>query len=236
MANVNVAGFGVVIGDTSRQLGTQTDATTGLHHVTIDAPSTVVLDSKLGSSTAAGYINVRDTQAQGQIDQLNQFAQTFTSSVNAVHAAGYGLDGTTGNNLFTTGANGDASTFAVDPAMTAQKLATATAAGTPGDSSNVSALVGIEDAKDAGGGTQTFAESLQGSITTAGLATQQAASDVTTEQAKYDQINDAVQNASGVSLDEEDVSLEQYQRAYQAAAKVVSTVDDMLQTIIDMKQ
>ena len=40
-------------------------------------------------------------------------------------------------------------------------------------------------------------------------------------------------SVSGVSLDEETTHLIQYQRAYQAAARVVTVVDDMLDTLIN---
>jgi flagellar hook-associated protein 1 FlgK len=38
---------------------------------------------------------------------------------------------------------------------------------------------------------------------------------------------------SGVSLDEEMTNMLAYQRAYQAATKVVSTIDEMLDTLIN---
>jgi flagellar hook-associated protein 1 FlgK len=37
---------------------------------------------------------------------------------------------------------------------------------------------------------------------------------------------------SGVNLDEEAVRMIQYQRAFQASAKVISTVNDMLETLL----
>jgi flagellar hook-associated protein 1 FlgK len=41
---------------------------------------------------------------------------------------------------------------------------------------------------------------------------------------------------SGVNIDEEMVNLIRFQNAYQAAARLVSTADEMLQTILDMKR
>ena len=41
---------------------------------------------------------------------------------------------------------------------------------------------------------------------------------------------------SGVNLDEELVNLTKYQRAYQAAARIVTVTDELLQTILNMKR
>ncbi|MGZ4613814.1 MAG: flagellar basal body rod C-terminal domain-containing protein, partial [Kineosporiaceae bacterium] len=43
----------------------------------------------------------------------------------------------------------------------------------------------------------------------------------------------AVQTDSGVNLDEEMTNLLQYQRSYQASARVVTTVDSILDTLIN---
>ena len=42
-------------------------------------------------------------------------------------------------------------------------------------------------------------------------------------------------SVSAVSLDEELTNLIKYQRAYQAAAKMVTTADELLQTLLSLK-
>ena len=42
-------------------------------------------------------------------------------------------------------------------------------------------------------------------------------------------------SAAGVSLDEEMTNLIQYQRAYQASARVLSVIDDMIGDIIKLR-
>jgi flagellar hook-associated protein 1 FlgK len=233
-ATVSVGGFAIVAGDSVRPLVTTVDSN-GDAHISVDAAGQPNLDSRLGSSKASGLLTMR-SDVQARIDELDQFTQDFTAAVNTQHGAGYGLDGSTGSALFTTGAKNGAASFALDPAMVGQpnRLAIASTGGAVGDSGNAKALVALESSLGATGGTQTFAQSLASSITAAGLTKQSADTSVTTEQAQYEQINDAVLSASGVSLDEEMLSLESYQRAYQAAAKVVSTVNDMLDTLLNM--
>jgi flagellar hook-associated protein 1 len=52
-------------------------------------------------------------------------------------------------------------------------------------------------------------------------------------QAAVDAAEDRRQNISGVSLDEEMANMLRFQRGYQASARVMSTVDDMLDTLIN---
>jgi flagellar hook-associated protein 1 FlgK len=42
------------------------------------------------------------------------------------------------------------------------------------------------------------------------------------------------ESISGVSIDEETVNLIKFQNAYQAAAKLISTADEMMQTVLNM--
>jgi flagellar hook-associated protein 1 FlgK len=44
---------------------------------------------------------------------------------------------------------------------------------------------------------------------------------------------DAVQASAGVNLDEEMTNMLLFQRAYQASARVITTVDEMLDTLIN---
>jgi flagellar hook-associated protein 1 FlgK len=48
------------------------------------------------------------------------------------------------------------------------------------------------------------------------------------------QLNDQRGSLSGVSLDEEEAHMVEYQRAYESAARMVTTVNQMLETVIKM--
>jgi flagellar hook-associated protein 1 FlgK len=70
-------------------------------------------------------------------------------------------------------------------------------------------------------------------IATLGVDSSTAASQSTNQQVLVDQLNKQRAQTSGVSLDEETTHLIQYQHAYQAAARVISVVDSMLDTLIN---
>ena len=120
-------------------------------------PSVTIADGKL-----AGLIFVRDgvpagsppnsnttDGIQGRINAINDLASRLIQSVNAVHSAGVGIDGTGGLNFF-TGTN--ATDIAVDPALTADHVAAARSTGTAaavhaaGDSSNAIAIAELQNA------------------------------------------------------------------------------------------
>jgi flagellar hook-associated protein 1 FlgK len=57
-----------------------------------------------------------------------------------------------------------------------------------------------------------------------------------TENSKFllDSIEDKMKELSSVNMDEELINLTKYQRAYEAAARVVTVTDELLQTVLGM--
>jgi flagellar hook-associated protein 1 FlgK len=61
-----------------------------------------------------------------------------------------------------------------------------------------------------------------------------AQASVTASNLSVQQLTDQRSAVSGVSLDEESTNMIKFQRAYQAAARIVTTVDAMTQTVLAM--
>jgi flagellar hook-associated protein 1 FlgK len=104
--------------------------------------------------------------------------------------------------------------------------------GSPGSNGNVAQLLAVHDQGVAGGKKPLdyYANLVFGigSDVANGTAEQDATGLV------LGQLQDQRGSVSGVSLDEEAANLLQYQRAYEAAAKVVTTINDMLQTAVNL--
>ena len=70
-------------------------------------------------------------------------------------------------------------------------------------------------------------------IDSLGVQEQEAKRMVTNQTNLLSSLNQSKQSVSGVSLDEEMANLVQYQHCYQANAKIISTVDQLLDVVIN---
>jgi len=104
----------------------------------------------------------------------------------------------------------------------------------PGDNSNIADLLAFQrQSSDALGGSSidTF---YQGIIATLGIRSAAAQDRYTGSQAIESAIQSQRESISGVSIDEETVNLIRYQSGYQAAARFISTVNDLIQVLLKM--
>jgi flagellar hook-associated protein 1 FlgK len=81
--------------------------------------------------------------------------------------------------------------------------------------------------------SQTTTEFYAGLVGNIGAAASQSTEMSQNQQLVVTQLTTQVQEKSGVSLDEEATNMLQFQHAYQAAARVITTMDQMLDTLIN---
>jgi flagellar hook-associated protein 1 FlgK len=201
--------------------------------------SSVDVTSNVTDGALGGLREARDTDATNALNQLDQFAYDFSNAVNGIQSAGYGTDGTTGNNLFVAPAAvaGAAKGMALDPAIVGhpEKIATSsTAAGLPSGNDVAGQLADLATTSIGSGGTPTatFA-ALASSV---GSAKQSADNENELRTSTVAQAETLNSSSSGVSLDEEMANLTQYQRAFEASSKVLQTADALLENLISSIQ
>lgn len=210
---------------------------------TYDAGGGQMLVRAAGSGTAltvtggsvGGNIDARDGALAATQASLNTLAAQLISQVNAVHGAGYSLTGSTGADFFT---GTDAASIQVNSALAAQPglIQASGAAGAAGDNQAAVALAQLANKKLAGLNNQTFSDSYSLSVAQLGQSLATANTQVSDQQAVQTLLRNQRNSVSGVSIDEEMTSLVSFQRAYEASAKLVNTVDQMLSVVINMKQ
>lgn len=163
--------------------------------------------------------------------QLQALVSAFTSTTDSTGFAAAYDNATTGSgelasNFFTTDANGDTSSFAVNAALTSGSLDLKQASGTA-----VSTALSATRSFSADGlsiSNGTYAD--LGSTILSGF--QQAANTVSTQNASAAQQQSFYQtslaNTTGVNVDSELVNLTTLQNSYAASAHVISTIAAML--------
>jgi flagellar hook-associated protein 1 FlgK len=198
-----------------------------------ESGSATIDGDDISGGAIRGWLDVRDSVIPGYVNQLNDLAAGIIDSVNTLHVTGTGLDGT--QNDFFSGSS--ASDIAVNSAIVADvnKIAAAGPGGNiPGDNSMAIAIAGLQHQQTMNGNMATFNEFYQSLISDVGSSVQQSATYFTHHKEMASYLDGRREAVSGVNLDEEMVNLVKFQNAYEAAAKIISTVDEMLATVINM--
>jgi flagellar hook-associated protein 1 FlgK len=195
------------------------------------------ITSTIQGGSLGGYLQTRDQSLSTLSSQLDQFAFQFATAVNNVQTAGSDANGNAGTALFnppdTTSGNaaGAASSIAVALSSGSQ-IAAAASGGAAGDNTNLNNMLNLQNQAITNGDTPTNAFSnLSFGI---GSAISEANSNVTATGNILTQLQNQQSSVEGVSLDEESSNLLLYERSYQAAAKVISTVDTLMGNLLDM--
>lgn len=211
-----------------------TGGTLALHAV--DGVHDTDVTSQVAGGKVGGLLSFRNGVAAQAASDLDQLAYDFANQVNAVHRANIGLDGSTGRDLFVApgAVAGAAAALTVTPAIVAdpRALATRSPGAGPNDNGGVAALLSLRDAAVAAGGARSFGDEAIRMIGAVGSAAAQASADRDLQAARTDQLASARDSVSGVSQEDEMAKLAQFQHAAEAASKFISTVNDLLGTLI----
>jgi len=177
-------------------------------------------------------INAISDPVVGYLTKLNQLAATLASATNTQHALGTDLAGNPGGNFFSVTPGNEAATIAVDPLILASPaLVAASSTGAPGDAGNALALADLQQQPLVAGAT--IDGTYSSLVTQIGSDSQQAKQNLANASSLVDALQNRRQSVSGVSLDEEMTSLLQFQRGFQASARALNAMDQMIDELIN---
>jgi flagellar hook-associated protein 1 FlgK len=164
------------------------------------------------------------TSLRSRIDQI---ATELIDVVNTAHRTGFGLDGVDGRDFFV---GTDAATIRIDPALDPAMVA-ASASGATADGNHALVMGGLRNAATSTGATvNDLFNSVQGLL---GLRSAEAARQERMSGAIVDELSTQLSATIGVSTDVELTDMLRYQRAYEASARVITVVDQMLDRLIN---
>lgn len=234
-ADVYLGGNPLVNGDTARQVAVSgahlLESSTGTQLEFTHRPGAIALNSGSLAGTLSVLAPADDSGTGGAIAQAasfyNSFALGLAAAVNAVHSTGLTPDGRTGLDFFGVTAGVPAARGLTVIPSGPSGVAAGAAGGGAFDGSTADRIAAISTAVD--GPDKRWSGFVTGLGVTARADLQHASLAGLTLSSAV-----AAQSAgASVSLDEENVNLLASQHAYQAAARVMTAVDEMLDTLIN---
>jgi len=213
------------------------------------------------SGELKGLLVMRDGQGGDQkgipyyINELNKFVNVLTNEINAMHLEGYGLNGDTGIAFFTADGKTTPSSITkdADGNLTNDEFKNINAA-------NIKLTIDLEDVnkiaasntaellpKDGSimlkiielrhktsmfkeGKPEDFIKSLIGTL---GVDAEEAGRNTLNQAVLLNEIENRRMSVSGVSQDEELSNMVKFQHAYNASARMMTTMDEMLDVLIN---
>jgi flagellar hook-associated protein 1 len=188
----------------------------------------------LTSGSIQGTIDARDGALKTLRDGLDTLASSLITQVNGIYSSGYDLNGGTGAAFFT---GTDAATIAVNSTLQTDPslVQAAGVSGATGDNAVALALSKLGTQNVAGLGNQTFSGAFAAQVGSFGFSLSNANSEAANQSSVASMLQNQRDSVSGVSIEEEMANLITFQQAYAASSKIITTVDQMLQTVISLK-
>jgi flagellar hook-associated protein 1 len=187
--------------------------------------SVAALGTNLTSGKLAGLRDLATTVA-GYTTRADALAVSLRDTVNAYQASGYTLGGTTTTEPFFTGT--DASNLAANPNLLADPrlVAASAAANEPGNGQNAYAIAALRGGAAVDGAYTSL-------VVDIGSDSASAQRSATNAGVLADALTGRRESLSGVSLDEEMTNMLRFQRGYQAAARALSAMDELVDVLVN---
>jgi flagellar hook-associated protein 1 FlgK len=211
-ATVVVDGQNLVSGNVAGTVAVSSD------QLTIDGTAV-----NLSSGSASADVIALATTIPNYRAQLDDVADALSSSVNSAQASGYDLSGNAGAAVFGGSGASGISVVLTDPTAIA-------ASGAPGGNLDGSNALALAKAAKSLTSPDSLYTQLVGNLATATAAANQQQ---TVQSAVTSSVDALRTSASGVSVDEEVSNMLTYQHAYSAASRILTTMDEMLDTLIN---
>jgi len=225
---VTINGHLLVSGQNTTELSTQTDPNDASINQIVWSDNGDTLSPQTGE--IGGILKVRDEYIPGQLNALNQMAATLIDQVNTLHSSGYTQDGSDGGNFFS---GTDATNISVLDTLTAKDLAISSSKTEVGNSDIAAKIYNLRSQKLMNGNSQSIGDYYNDKVTNLALITETAKTNKSQDSTVLDALDEQRQSVTGVSLDEEAANLTTTQKAYQAAARLMNTYDEMLDIVIN---
>jgi flagellar hook-associated protein 1 FlgK len=198
------------------------------------------VSSQLTGGAIGGLLEVRDKTIGGLLDNADKMAFSIANDVNAIHSRGFDAYNRTGHDFFEVplemkgySANMELTDHVTRDPM---RIAAAGGAGSPGDNRIANAIGQLQFENTMPGEQTTIDEFYNSMVGEVGIQSRKIQSNQEAQKGIVSQLKNIRESVSGVSLDEETTKLIEYQKAFDASARLIKTADEMFDTVLNLKR
>lgn len=187
-----------------------------------------------------GALEVRDKVVNNVLDRVNEMAFTLATGVNEAHKLGFDAYNKQGTEFFVVPSKLDTAAedlkLNTDIVNDVMKIAAAAQPDSPGDNRVANVIAALQNQQLMDNGTSTIGDSYNGLVGQLAVLTHRVNMEQDHQKNIVDQLKNVRESVSGVSLDEEAVKMIEFQKAFDASARVIRTADEMFDTVLSLKR
>ncbi len=243
MLNITAGKTGVLVAGTSAStLSTATNENneTQIMYELSKGGTSVDITDQFKRGALGGSIELRDGMVADLKSQLEELSYNIASEVNNAHAEGFDRYNIEGVNFFNIPADGKYTLrdLSVNKAINDDvgRIAAAAKPNAPGDNTVANVIHSLQFKRVMSGGQATFDDFYNSKVGQIGIASQRLNSGLESQKNILDQLKNTREAVSGVSLDEEATKMIEYQKAFEASARVIKMADEMFDTVLNLKR
>lgn len=200
----------------------------------------VNITNQIRGGRMGGALEVRDEVIENFLGSVDRMAYTLAEEVNKAHIEGFDRYGKSGVLFFEMPeeVKGAAASLTVNRTIfnDVGRIAAGAQPGAPGDNTVANVISSLQNRQLMDGKSATFDDFYNTQVGQIGILTQRAVKNQESQRNVINQLQNIRESISGVSLDEETTKMIEFQKAYDASARLIRTADEMFDTILNLKR
>ncbi len=198
------------------------------------------ITDRIRGGSIGGALSVRDQVIPDFKDKIDEMAYKLADEVNKAHNQGFDRHSREGGDFFSVpmDVKDAAKNIDLNNAIMedVNRIAAGAKPGAVADNTVANVISQIQHKQMMDGGSTTIDDYYNSQVGRAGVLAQRAIKSRESQGNTLSQLNTLRESISGVSLDEETTNMVEFQRAFDASARVIRTADEMLETVLNLKR
>jgi flagellar hook-associated protein 1 len=235
MVSVYLANGEPLLQGTLKQTLFLTQNAAGRSDVHLSNASRETVNSSLTRGKLGALIELQDNIIPEYMNNIDTFTKTLANRVNELHQNGFDAYHNTGLDFFEIpDTENSAGTIRINTVITADVNRIAASTSVTGNGDNASAIAAVQNELLMNNSTSSLGSFLATTVGQIGQQVSTAKTNSDFQTAIANQLDNQRESISGVSIDEEMIRLIKYQMGYNAAGKLVTTLNNMLDVLMGL--